>query len=1322
MSVPDYRLGDVSTALYRRYRPETFAEVIGQEHVTRPLSAAIDSGRINHAYLFSGPRGCGKTTSARILARCLNCAEGPTSTPCGQCPSCRDLANGGPGSLDVVEIDAASHNGVDDARDLRERAVYAPARDRYKVFILDEAHMVTAQGFNALLKLVEEPPPHVKFVFATTEPEKVIGTIRSRTHHYPFRLVPPEVLTHHLEDLCERESVPVGRGVLPLVVRAGGGSVRDTLSVLDQLMAGSDAGGIDYATAVALLGYTDDSLLGDIVDAFSAGDGGGVFRVVERVVESGHDPRRFVEDLLERFRDLFVIAAAPDSAQAFLPEVPADRLERLMVQARAYGPAELSRAADLLNVGLSEMSGATSPRLQLELICARILLPAAEDSRRSVLSRVERLERRVGMSQSGRVPEGAAPLPAQAAAPEAPGVTAGTRPGAGDAGVSAPGAGVPGADPQVSGGAGADGPGAGAAAGTPQGSAPQGGASQGTGAGAAALSGRPSGAGSAGGAGMGGDRGTGAEDPFAGMADAVASARSVLGDEPGRAPSAQRPGAPVPSQEPAQADERPEQASAQQTAGAEMQSSAEARNAGPQQMPVRPGGSAGQGEAVRLDGPTGQDGSVRQDGPVRQDAPAPEGGAVRGNPPEQARRGQHPGQISQPGQPQTSVTAQTHEGAPADGGAPTPAQSPAAQAQAPEAQAPAAQTSPTGSAPVHSSAPAEPAGVQSAGAPATDGPATGVGAEIDAIRRGWPDVLSRLQQLRRLSHAIVSANAFPQRFADGVLYLAFNNPGSVQGFQRGPHAQFVSSALEDSLGIRAQVQVGDDNAGPIPPVGGTSGPGAPSGPGGPGAPSGPGGAGSSGAPGNAGGPGSSSGPGAYGAPDLSAPADGSAGFDGPAAGGRPGGAASGSAAQRTSPRQPTQEEMDRVVGPREADRAPVDHERFWQTDDASQAHHGGREAAGDQEADSPAPLSGGAGESTVPAVASAPAAAFAPASGYAAASEPLVTSAETAEPDPWAPAPGIESWQPDPSVSGENGEKHPDGSGPLADAPERPPADAGASDREPERGSSHAPTPRSAVAEDEVRQPSPEAAPAVREPVGPAAGEAESDPLQETAAGDGAVDLGAVVVPPPVDLEPGGHAEEAAQPRSAVEDFAPGEPPYDPEYDGYRPYEDVQSFADYPTPTGERDRGDRAAAPHPSDQEEPGPQQNSGGTGPAAASGGGNSGGSLDFLGAYADVSIAFTDNPGLSGASEQSASGQSEADGGLGKYAHLAQRHSSDASGSGPSFAPEPVVEEHVPDPVENYADYDTAGDADLDTAVEVGPAVVERLLDAKIIEEIHE
>ncbi|SPT53686.1 DNA polymerase III subunit tau [Actinomyces bovis] len=370
----------MTTALYRRYRPDTFQDVIGQDHVTVPLMAALRGDRVTHAYLFSGPRGCGKTTSARILARCLNCEQAPTDSPCGSCPSCRDLATGGPGSLDVVEIDAASHNGVDDARDLRERAAFAPARDRYKIFILDEAHMVTPQGFNALLKLVEEPPAHVKFIFATTEPEKVIGTIRSRTHHYPFRLVPPDVLEGYLAHLCQAEQVEVGPGVFPLVTRAGGGSVRDTLSVMDQLIGGAVDGSVDYQRAVALLGYTDTTLLDQCVDAIAAADGAGVFRVVDRVVSSGHDPRRFVEDLLQRLRDLLVISLAGEEAGPALGSLPTDELGRMEVQARALGGVVLSRAADATSKALGQMVGATSPRLQLELLMARLLVPTTAGS------------------------------------------------------------------------------------------------------------------------------------------------------------------------------------------------------------------------------------------------------------------------------------------------------------------------------------------------------------------------------------------------------------------------------------------------------------------------------------------------------------------------------------------------------------------------------------------------------------------------------------------------------------------------------------------------------------------------------------------------------------------------------------------------------------------------------------------------------------------------------------------------------------------------------------------------------------------------------
>ena len=398
----------MTTALYRRYRPETFAEVIGQEHVTAPLMQALRSGRVNHAYLFSGPRGCGKTTSARILARTLNCArntpEKPLDTPCGECPSCVELARGGPGSLDVVEIDAASHNGVDDARDLRERATFAPARDRYKIFILDEAHMVTPQGFNALLKIVEEPPPHIKFVFATTEPDKVIGTIRSRTHHYPFRLVPPDVLGPYLEQLCAAEGVELGGGVVPLVTRAGGGSVRDSLSVLDQLIAGATGGTVEYDTAVGLLGFTHATLLDDVVDALAARDGASIFRVVDQVIATGHEPRRFVEDVLERLRDLIVIAVSGDAAEAVLRGLPADQLERMRTQAGRLGVAELSRAADLVNAALTEMTGATSPRLHLELLCARLLLPGADDGAQGLAARIDRLER-------GRIAAGGTSVP-----------------------------------------------------------------------------------------------------------------------------------------------------------------------------------------------------------------------------------------------------------------------------------------------------------------------------------------------------------------------------------------------------------------------------------------------------------------------------------------------------------------------------------------------------------------------------------------------------------------------------------------------------------------------------------------------------------------------------------------------------------------------------------------------------------------------------------------------------------------------------------------------------------------------------------------------
>ncbi|WP_372671651.1 DNA polymerase III subunit gamma and tau [Amycolatopsis kentuckyensis] len=404
----------MALALYRKYRPATFAEVVGQEHVTEPLRTALSAGRINHAYLFSGPRGCGKTSSARIMARSLNCAKGPTPDPCGECNSCKALAPEGPGSVDVTELDAASHGGVDDARELRDKAFYAPAESRYRVFIIDEAHMVTTQGFNALLKIVEEPPEHVIFIFATTEPDKVLTTIRSRTHHYPFRLIPPSSMRALLERNIAAEGVEVEPSVYPLVIRAGGGSARDTQSVLDQLLAGAGPDGVSYSRAVALLGVTDVALIDDMVDALSTEDAATVFSTVEKLAEAGHDPRRFATDLLDRLRDLVLLRAVPDSAGG-LVSAPEEELTRMVAQAERIGLATLSRYADIVHNGLLEMRGATSPRLVLELLCARMLLPSVTEAEKALLARIERLERRATLAGGGGAPaEGGVEPPVRA--------------------------------------------------------------------------------------------------------------------------------------------------------------------------------------------------------------------------------------------------------------------------------------------------------------------------------------------------------------------------------------------------------------------------------------------------------------------------------------------------------------------------------------------------------------------------------------------------------------------------------------------------------------------------------------------------------------------------------------------------------------------------------------------------------------------------------------------------------------------------------------------------------------------------------------------
>ncbi len=777
----------MSTALYRRYRPETFADVIGQEHVTEPLMAAIDKDRINHAYLFSGPRGCGKTTSARILSRCLNCAQGPTSTPCGTCDSCVELARNGSGSLDVIEIDAASHGGVDDARDLRERATFAPVRDRFKIFIIDEAHMVTSAGFNALLKIVEEPPEHILFIFATTEPDKVIGTIRSRTHHYPFRLVPPEPLMAYLEQLCRQENVPVAPGVLSLVIRAGGGSVRDSLSVLDQLMAGAGENGLDYELAVSLLGYTHATLLDDVVESVAAGDAGTVFNAVDRVIQTGHDPRRFVEDLLERFRDLIVINAVPEGAASILRGVPDDQLNRMRSQANQLGAGELSRAADVTNTALTEMTGATSPRLHLELLCARLLLPAADATVRGTLARVDRIERRLEYAAGTPAAEAATDAVAEetpkaparprldvprtaeeaaarwslpAADPAAPAVAAAV-PGA-------PSTGVPGAPRADRSGA----------APVPADSSPDWGGSWGVSTDSAFVDSEPKKDAPAKQPAAGGATGPSGQAP----AVPAASPAPASGTPSGRPASGQDhaaadpvvPATSLPSAQPAVPTRdalQQDDGRAPEGVGREQQPSGDRRTEGGQH-PAGTGGPA--------DGTPAQDGTVPSWGAPSQ----PQGGS------QDSARGPVQGGPQGPpqGGPQQLVRGPVQDGS--QESARGPVQRGPQQGQ-PQQEARRADQ-----------------GQQ--GQPGAPGATAG---SVEMIRRAWPEIMDEVARIKRATWLIVNVSAKPRSFEGNQLVLAFANQGNAIGFQRGPHVDNVKQAIHKVLGLTCSIEAVHDAGG-----------------------------------------------------------------------------------------------------------------------------------------------------------------------------------------------------------------------------------------------------------------------------------------------------------------------------------------------------------------------------------------------------------------------------------------------------------------------------------------------------------------------------
>ncbi|RJL32074.1 DNA polymerase III subunit gamma and tau [Bailinhaonella thermotolerans] len=782
----------MSLALYRKYRPGTFAEVKGQEHVTEPLRQALRAGRIHHAYLFSGPRGCGKTSSARILARSLNCEQGPTPDPCGECDSCVALAPTGPGHIDVIEIDAASHGGVDDARDLRERAFFAPVSARYKVYIIDEAHMVTREGFNALLKLVEEPPPHLKFVFATTEPEKVIGTIKSRTHHYPFRLMPPGTLRQLMEEILASESVPFEPAALPLVVRAGAGSARDSLSILDQLLAGATDEGITYAGAVSLLGYTDAGLLDEMIDAFAARDGAALFQGIDRVMEGGHDPRRFAADLLERFRDLVILANVPDAPEKGLLDRPADEIERMRGQVGKLGPAELTRAAEVFNAGLTEMRGATSPRLLLELICARVLLPGATADEASLLTRLERLERGVPAADAVR-PAPASPEPARQAVPHVP------PPGMSDD--QPGGSGLAAARAAARAAASRPAPSPAPASPAPASPAPAGRAP-------AATAPRPEGPASA--AGTATAPGTG-----------TATAPGASGDDdwgPVTRPGAGGPagtGSPAPASATSGEDDwgpvtRPGTAGSTPAdappAGAP---SADAPSAASPSAPAPAAPGVPDVEIAEPGVPAVQGGGT---GPAREPVPAKAGVAAAGA----AEADDDWGPVVRPG------TAQAASAAPAG-----PAADPTMTSGAPPAGGDG------GSGPAAS----RPAPAPAAGPAQPDPGASGAGQagrpDLATIRQSWPSIVEAIKGRSRVAWASLS-NGVQVAGVDGnAVTLAFAQQGDMRGFTLGHRDLVVAEVLKERFGgeWRVEAVLGGPGGGTsAPPPSGGPRPGAPQGP------------------------------------------------------------------------------------------------------------------------------------------------------------------------------------------------------------------------------------------------------------------------------------------------------------------------------------------------------------------------------------------------------------------------------------------------------------------------------------------------------------